>query len=269
MIDVLEPKGWVAGQERDLIVTATLLMLIVVIPVFILTAFIAWKYRAKNSSAKYHPEWDSNKFLEAGWWIVPGLIILVLSVMTWNSSHKLDPFKPLQSTAPPIKIQAVALQWKWLFIYPQQNIASVNEVQFPLQTPVSFEITADAPMNSFWIPRLGGQVYAMSGMKTNLHLIADQAGSFRGSSANISGHGFAGMNFTAVASPPADFEQWVQNARHSSNQLNYAKYDILARPSENNQHAYFSAVQTGLFDAVINKFNLPGQMQGGMNYGNH
>jgi len=172
-IAVLNPQGFIANKERGLIVTITLLMLIVVIPVFALTFAIAWKYREGNTAARYSPEWDHNRWVEAVWWAVPLVLITVISMISWSSSHELDPFRPLRSANPPITIQVVALQWKWLFIYPDQNIATVNFVQFPANTPVDFQITSDAPMNSFWIPQLGGQIYAMAGMSTQLHLMEE------------------------------------------------------------------------------------------------
>lgn len=257
-IAVLSPAGTIAEQERDLIVTATLLMMIIVVPVFIFTFVIAWRFRESNSFAKYEPYWDHNRGIEVLWWIVPLLIITVLSVMAWNSSHQLDPFKPLDSDKKPIAVQVIALEWKWLFIYPDHDIASVNFVQFPHSTPVNFQITADAPMNSFWIPKLGGQIYAMAGMSTMLHLEASAVGTYSGSSANISGKGFAGMKFTAKSSTQADFEQWVKSAKRSLNHLGLSQYNDLAKPSMNNQAAYYSGRETRLFDMVLAKYHAPG-----------
>lgn len=257
-IAVLNPKGLIASQQRDLIVTTTLLMLIVVVPVFILTFVIAWKYREGNKSAKYTPDWDHHPVIEGLWWGIPFAIIAVLAVMAWNSSHELDPFKPLNTNAKPVVIQVIALQWKWLFIYPEQNIASVNFVHFPASTPVNFRITADAPMNSFWIPQLGGQIYAMAGMNTKLHLIADEPGSFNGSSANISGAGFAGMTFTAKASSQADFDSWIEAVKQEAGQLTFDEYEELAQPSKNNPVAYYSNTDSDLFERIIAKYMSPG-----------
>ncbi len=256
-IAVLNPKGLIATQQRDLIITATLLTLIVVIPVFILTFFIAWKYRAGNPKAKYTPDWDHHKGLEFAWWAIPSAIILVLSVITWTSTHELDPYKPIQSTKKAVTIQVVALQWKWLFIYPEQNIATVNYIQFPEDTPINFEITADAPMNSFWIPQLGGQVYAMAGMKTKLHLMAGETGSYHGSSANLSGEGFSGMRFEAKATSGADFDAWVKTTQQSSNALTPASYHELSEPSQNNPVTVYSRSTPGLYDDIIMKFMSP------------
>src|SRR5688572_21939694 len=170
-VAVLEPAGSIAERQRGLIIFASLLSLIVVVPVFALTFYIAWKYRASNKKAKYTPDWDHHTGIEALWWAIPLALITILSVITYKTSHELDPFRPIASDKKPLTVQVVALQWKWLFIYPEQNIASVNFVQFPEDRPVNFQITSDAPMNSFWIPQLGGQMYAMSGMNTKLHLI--------------------------------------------------------------------------------------------------
>ncbi len=256
-IDVLMPKGTIAKQELDLLVTATLLMMVVVIPVFILTITIAWKYRATNTKAKYSPDWDHNRAIETLWWAVPFMLILVISVITWKSSHELDPFKPLASNKPPITIQVVALQWKWLFIYPEQHIASVNLVELPVDTPVNFVITSDAPMNSFWIPQLGGQVYAMSGMSTQLHLMASESGSYHGSSANISGQGYSGMKFIAKASSRHDFDDWVTSAQQSPSVLSKAEYDHLALPSQNNPVSTYTLAQADLYDGVVMKYMKP------------
>lgn len=265
-IAVLNPKGTIASQERNLIVTATLLMLIVVIPVFILTFFIAWKYRAGNKSAKYNPDWDHNRAIEFTWWAIPAAIILVLAAVTWNGTHQLDPFKPLSSTTKSITIQVVALQWKWLFIYPEQNIASLNFVQFPIFTPISFEITADAPMNSFWIPSLAGQVYAMPGMKTNLHLMASEVGSYKGSSANISGRGFSSMKFIAKASLQSDFESWVESVKSSPNYLSLDAYHQLAAPSQDIPVTFYSSTQPDLLDKIVMKFMMPMPREQGREY---
>src|SRR5437868_3793345 len=177
-IPVLQPRGTIGKQEQRLIITALLLSLIVVIPVFVMLFGFAWKYREGNKSARYDPDFDHSRTLESIWWGVPLILISILAVITWRSAHQLDPFKALDSKTPPVAIQAISLRWKWLFIYPQQNIASVNFIQMPVNTPINFEITSDAPMNSFWIPQLGGQIYSMSGMATNLNLEATQPGSY-------------------------------------------------------------------------------------------
>jgi cytochrome o ubiquinol oxidase subunit 2 len=251
---LLSPRGVVAARERRLMITATLLMLIVVIPVYVLTFLIVWRYHESNRHVRYEPDWDGDRRLEFTWWAVPTIIIAILAVVTWNSSHSLDPFKSLDASRPALKIQVVALQWKWLFIYPQQNIASLNFVQFPKDTPVEFNITADAPMNSFWIPQLGGQIYAMSGMSTKLNLQATSYGSFDGSSANISGRGFSSMKFVAKSSSDADFQSWVTSVKKSSDKLSLAAYDDLSHPSENSQVISYAAADPELYNKVLLKF---------------
>lgn len=261
---VLDPKGMIALKERDLIYTATLLMLIIVVPVILLTFFICLKYRASNKDAKYDPYWDHNILAESIWWGFPCVIILALSIITWTSSHELDPYKSIVAAdTKPLKIQVVALQWKWLFIYPEQKIASVNFFQFPEKTPLSFEITADAPMNSFWLPQLGGQIYAMPGMRSELHLIADALGIFRGSSANLSGEGFAGMTFTAKASSEEDFNQWVETVKQSSS-LGKEEYVLLAKPSQYDPVKNYALKDDDLFDQIIMKYMMPAKEDKGL-----
>ena len=195
---VLNPKGTIAEQQLHLIVTASSLMAIIVLPVLALTFGIAWRYRASNQKATYSPDLAGNKWAEAIWWLIPLAIITVLAVIAWSSSHALDPYKPLASDKKPLRVQVVALQWKWLFIYPDQRIASLNFLQFPKDTPVNFEITSDAPMNSFWIPQLGGQVTPWPACRQSCTSWPRKMATM-GLSANISGEGFAGMKFTVQA----------------------------------------------------------------------
>ncbi len=256
-IAVLNPEGVVARKERDLIIFTTLLGMLIVVPVFAMTFGIAWKYREGNKKAKYTPDWDRNIIAETIWWGIPTIIIGVLSVVTWNSSHQLDPFKPLASEAKPINVQVVALESRWLFIYPEQRIATINYLQIPEKTPINFQVTADAAMNSFWIPQLGGQIYAMAGMSTQLHLMADQPGAYRGSSANLSGPRFSGMNFVAKASSLADFRAWVNQAKQSSTPLDMQAYSKLVKTSSDNPVAYYSGGEPELYDKIIGKYTGP------------
>ena len=259
-IAVFDPKGWVAGEQRDLMRTAVLLMLVVVVPVLILAFTFAWKYRAGNAKAKYAPDLDHNTKVTLAQWGIPILVICVLAVVTWNATHALDPSKPLLrqgSGGRALTIQGAALRWKWLFIYPEQNIATVNFVQFPERTPISFELTADAPMNSFWIPQLGGQMYAMEGMVTKLHLMADAPGEFAGSSAEISGKGFAGMKFIAKASSQEYFDAWVASVKQSGQTLDLNAYNELAKPSENNLPTFYASAAENLRDMIVMKFMPP------------
>jgi cytochrome o ubiquinol oxidase subunit 2 len=244
---VLSPKGMIGEKESYLLLLSTAIMLFIVVPVFLLTFWITWKYRESNREAKYEPDWEHSTLAETIWWGVPFIMICVLGVITWQSCHELDPFKPLQSEVKPLRVQVVALQWKWLFIYPDQGIATVNYVQFPEKTPLNFEISADAPMNSFWIPELGGQIYAMSKMKSKLHLIANGIDTYRGFSSNISGKGFSGMTFIAESTAQGDFDTWVENARQSPP----LDYEILAQPSEYVPPATYSLTQEGLLDQIV------------------
>jgi cytochrome o ubiquinol oxidase subunit 2 len=256
-IAMLDPKGTIAEEQKKLLIITTWLMMIVVLPVFILTIAIPWKYRKGNPKAKYAPNWDNSHMAEIIWWSLPFAVVIVLSIITWKSCHDLDPYKPLVSENKPVKVQVVALDWKWLFIYPEFNIATVNYLQFPEKTPVNFDITADAPMNSLWIPELGGQIYAMAGMKTKLHLIANAPGRFNGSSANLSGKGFAGMKFIAEATSAADFAKWIKEVKASSNFLTLEEYNKLAEPSENNPAAFYVLKAENLYEQIVMKYMGP------------
>lgn len=258
---ILNPQGIIANEQRQLMGHVTLLMLLVVIPVFVMTFFISWKYRESNKKAKYSPEWDNNRMAEAIWWLIPLAIIIAISITIWKSSYALDPYRPLESNKKPVKVQVVALNWKWLFIYPEYDIATVNLLEFPENTPINFEITADAPMNSFWIPQLGGQVYAMAGMTTKLHLQSSKTGDFRGSSANISGEGFSGMKFIARSVDQSDFDSWVVSKQKSSQKLTYDEYQKLALPSKDNPPTSYVTADQNLYSKIIDKYMEPGHQQ--------
>lgn len=253
-IPVLNPQGQVGKQELALFVFTIILSLVVVVPVFTLLLVISLKYREKNAHKnKYAPDWDTNKRLEAAWWGIPIAIILVLSVVTWVTSHQLDPMKPLASNVAPLKVQVVALQWKWLFIYPDQQVASVNQLEIPEKTPISFFITSDAPMNAFWIPSLGSQIYAMSGMTSHLQLIADSTGDYEGRSANISGTHFADMHFAVHSVTGDDFAQWVKGAK-SAQELTMASYNQLSQPGVVAQPTMYLLKDDMLFDSIVAKY---------------
>jgi cytochrome o ubiquinol oxidase subunit 2 len=260
-IAVLNPEGMIAFAEKNLLVTAVSLMMIVIIPVFVMLFAFAWWYREGNIKARYVPEWSHNKVLELVWWAIPFVIVVVLAIITWKSTHDLDPYKTLDTGVKPMTIQVVALEWKWLFIYPEQHIATVNLVEIPVGTPIRFEITADAPMNSFWIPKLGGQIYAMPGMNTALGLVANTAGDYPGVSANFSGAGFSGMKFVAEARTQAEFDQWVATVRQSPNKLTLDEYTVLAKQSKNNPATYYGSVADGLFESIMMKFMAPAQKE--------
>lgn len=254
---ILNPQGPIALQERNLMLIATLLSIIVIVPVFAMLFFFSIKYREGNHKATYTPNWGNNTKLEIIWWTIPCVIIAILAVITWKSSHTLDPYRPLSSAKKPLTIQVVALDWKWLFIYPTEHIATVNMIELPVATPIVFDITSDAPMNSFWIPQLSGQIYAMPGMSTQLHLLATNPGEFTGVSANISGKGFAGMTFTVKAVSQQAFDQWVKTVQKSPRQLTQDEYDILAKPSENNPITSFRAPDNTLYTDILMKYLKP------------
>jgi len=251
---LLEPKGQVGMAEKDLIITATLLMLVVVVPVILMTIAFAWKYRASNTKATYLPDWSHSTKIEVAVWGVPLILLIFLGIITYKSTHALDPYRPLESDVKPVTIQVVSLDWKWLFIYPEQGIATVNKIVFPANTPVNFQITSDSVMNSFFIPALGGQIYAMAGMQTKLHLIANEKGEFDGISANYSGEGFTGMKFTATATSQADFDAWVADVKKSPKRLETAEYAALAKPSERNPVELYSSYTPDLFKIIVDKY---------------
>ncbi|MVF10966.1 ubiquinol oxidase subunit II [Ketobacter sp. MCCC 1A13808] len=252
---VLDPKGQVGADEKYLIILSTVLMLLVVIPVILLTLYFAWKYRDGREHEVYMPKWSHSKKIEIVVWFIPILIIAILATITWQSTQALDPYKKLTHEKDHLTIEVVSLNWKWLFIYPDQGIASVNEVVFPTGVPVEFKITSDTTMNSFFIPQLGSQIYSMAGMTTKLHLIADEPGSFEGISANYSGAGFTGMKFKAIATPAqSGFDQWVKQRKACDQVLTPASYQALAEPSKNNVVQYYSQVSEGLFQQVVMKY---------------
>jgi len=258
VIALFDARGQIAAGERTVIITMVLLMLIVVIPMFVFLFAFAWKYRAGNKDAKYDPDKMHGPWKEIILWLIPAALAAALAVITWQSAHALDPFKPIDSPNEPITIQVVALPWKWLFIYPKQNIATVNFIQFPEKTPVHFELTADAPVSSFWIPQLGSQIYAMAAMQTQLDLIASTTGEYVGKDTEINGKGYAGMKFTAKSSSQADFDAWVAQVKAGTDVLNEAAYSVLAEQSENNPAAYYASVEGDMFANIMMKFMAPG-----------
>lgn len=253
-IAFLFPSGWVGREQRDLYLITQLIMLLVVIPVYILTFIFSWRYRAYNNKATYDPDLTDNLGAEIVWWGIPFVLTMVICVMTWFKTYQLDPYKPLESDKKPITVQVIALDWKWLFLYPEEKIATINYLHIPLNVPVRFEITADAPMNSFWIPKLGGQIYAMPGCKTEINLIANSPGEFRGSSANISGAGFAGMTFVTHATLEEDYHKWLEETKKSTRSLTLEEYQKIAKPSEYNRPEFFQLKEADLFNQVLNKF---------------
>lgn len=252
--EVLQTRGSIAHQQRELITFVTVLSLVVIVPVFIMVFVITHRYRADKPRGSYKPHARDNRKLEALWWGIPLLIIAVLSVVIYTSSHRLDPFRPIESDKTPLTIEVVSLQWKWLFIYPEQGIATVNYFQIPEDRPVYFKITADSPMNAFWIPQLGGQIYAMNGMQSELHLMADSPGTYNGRSSNISGEGFSKMAFKAESVSQQRFDDWVTGIKTDRHALTSGAYETLAAPSTEVLVKQYGSIESRLFGSIIMKF---------------
>lgn len=266
---VLNPAGDVARQQGNLVIMSTLLMLIIIVPVMVLTGLFAWRYRAANKEARYEPDWDHSTQLELVIWSAPLLIIICLGALTWVGTHLLDPYRAIAQTAPgkpvsasekPLEVQVVALDWKWLFIYPEQGVATINELALPVDRPVKFRISSSSVMNSFYVPALAGQIYAMPGMETKMHAVLNHTGTYEGFSANYSGAGFSHMRFKVRGLDQAGFDGWVNGVRGSGKGLDRAGYLALEKPSEKEPVRLFAKVDPMLFDAVINMCVDPGKM---------
>ena len=255
-VALTKPEGLIASKQLRLMVFTAVVLLGVALPTLFLFYFFAWKYRESNGTASHDPRAQHGKLLVVSIWTIPCVVVLVLASVMWPATHQLAPQKAIAAGIPPLTIEVVAMRWKWLFIYPEQGIASVNFVQVPVNTPLQFELTADeTPMSSFWIPHLGGQLYAMTGMVNRLNLMADKPGDYMGRSAEINGAGFAGMQFTTRASSAEDFNQWVQNVRLSPNVLDTASYNKLLSPSQNNPVVLYSQADPTLYDTMLMKYS--------------
>lgn len=252
---ILNPKGPIADAERGLLFDAFAVMLIVVVPVIVMAFAFAWRYRASNRAARYEPTWAYSAKVDAVVWLVPALIVIAVGILVWRSTHKLDPYREIASNVPPLDVQVVAQDWKWLFIYPEQGVAVVNQLAIPAGRPISLRITSDTVMNSFYVPALAGQIYAMAGMQTRLQLLADAPGKFVGRNTQYSGGGFSDQFFEVVALSQADFEAWVARAKQAPGRLDAAAYAKLAEKSRLNPIAYYSMVEPKLFDSIITKYN--------------
>lgn len=255
---MLDPKGSIGVAERQLFLDALYIMLMIVVPVVIAAPVLAWWYRASNTRARYLPDWAYSGRLEFIVWLIPILVIMFLSGITWISSHDLDPARPLTSDAKTIEIQVVSLDWKWLFIYPDQGVASVNQLVVPAATPIHFSLTSASVMNTFFIPQLGSMIYTMNGMKTQLHLIADEPGTFHGLSTNYSGDGFSDMAFKVQAVSPAEFSRWVSTAQQSPMRLDAAGYAQLAQQGISAQPFSYKSVEPNLFARILTQELAPG-----------
>lgn len=251
---LFDPKGPIGEQAKNLIILSVALLSIVIIPVLFMAIYFPYKYRKTNDKAEYKPNWEHSTKIEIIVWVVPCLIIAALAVATYITSYSLDPRKSLGKDEDTLTIQVVAMDWKWLFIYPEQQIATVNEIAIPVNKPVEFLITSDTVMNSFFIPRLGSQIYAMAGMENRLNLMASEEGVFRGMSANYSGFGFAGMKFKTHAVNQQGFEDWINKVKESDQVLDVETYQALSEKSKDNPVEYFADVDPLHFKKTIEKY---------------
>jgi cytochrome o ubiquinol oxidase subunit II len=258
-LELMNPKGAIGAQEKQLILIALGLMLLVVIPVIVLTLVFAWRYRESNSRATYAPKWAHSTRIEVVVWSIPCVIVAFLAVLIWGTTHSLDPYRPLESNVAPVNVEVVALDWKWLFIYPDYGVATVNHLAIPVGAPINFRLTSESMMNSFFIPQLGSQIYAMAGMQTQLHLIADEPGTYAGRSSAFSGPGFSDMHFDTVAMPQEQFGAWIRQARNAPVSLDEATYRSLEVPSIKAPATTYASVTPGLFDSIVDRF-MAGRM---------
>jgi cytochrome o ubiquinol oxidase subunit 2 len=248
---VLDPQGPIAAAERLLLINSTAIMLVVVIPVIVATLACAWWYRASNTHATRSLDESYEGRVEFVVWSIPALTVILLGGVIWIGSHQLDPRAPIAGTSDPLRVDVVSLDWKWLFIYPDKGVATVNQLVIPAGTPIQFRLTSATVMNSFFVPQLGSQIYTMGGMTTHLSLLADNPGEFPGFSANYSGAGFAWMQFTVKSVPSADFNAWLDQARASGSALDDAGYAALAQPSKDVPPTTYRSVDAKLFERIV------------------
>lgn len=266
---VLNPAGHVAAQQRDLLVATTVLMLLIVVPVLIAVGWVAWRYRESNQNVSYAPEWQHSTLLELLMWSIPLVIIIAIGALTWIGTHTLDPYHPLtgahhsvplSADKPVLHIEVVSLNWKWLFIYPDYGIATVNELAAPVDVPIKFKLTSQDMMNSFYIPALAGQIYAMAGMQTQLHGLMNKPGTYKGFSANYSGKGFTHMDFEFIAERKPDFEKWIARVKAGGGNLTRTRYQALTKPSIDDPVQYFANYAPKLYSAILNRCVDPQKM---------
>jgi cytochrome o ubiquinol oxidase subunit 2 len=248
---VMSPKGPIGHAEKTILFDATVIMLAVVIPVIVLTLAFAWWFRAGNQKARYLPDWEYSGRIEMIVWAIPALIVLFLGGTAWVGSHDLDPMAPIRSANKPLDVEVISMDWKWLFVYPEQGIATINELTVPVATPVRFRLTSATVMNSFFVPRLGSQIYTMAGMVTQVTLLADEAGTYPGRSVQFSGDGFSDMTFDVHAVSQARFDEWVASAKANGSALDINGYAELLQPSSHDAPREFSSVVPGLFDQAV------------------
>lgn len=254
-IGMLNPKGLIAYQERKLFFDTLALMLIVVLPVIVMSLVFVFHYQVSHRVRDYKPNWSHSYFLETIWWAIPCVIIIILAILTWQKTHELDPYQPIAGHDQPLLVQAIALPWKWIFIYPELNIATVNDLEIPVGRQVEFWITADnAPMSAIFIPQLGSQIYAMAGMRTRLHLVANEIGRYDGMNTQYNGDGFSDMHFTVNVITPEAMQQWTDNMKKTAKPLTDEMYIALLKPSIKDKPQYFAGVNKDLFNHVVNLY---------------
>jgi cytochrome o ubiquinol oxidase subunit 2 len=253
-LPLLDPKGPIGEAQRLLIFTTFALMLIVVVPVFILVFWFSRKYRASNAKASYMPKWAYSAQIDWVIWLVPVAIVIVLAYFSWTGTFRLDPYRQIASEREPLTIEVVSLDWKWLFIYPEQGIAVVNQLVFPVKVPLMFRLTSDSVMTSFFIPQLGSQMYAMAGMQTRLNLMADETGVYTGHNQEFSGRGYADMHFKAIATTPEAFQAWMEKVRQAPDILDADRFAQLRKPTAGSPVTIFSSVEPGLFQRIVSTY---------------
>jgi len=247
---VLDPRGPIASAERMILLNSTTIMLVVVVPVILLTLAFAWWYRASNARASYEPDWSNSGRIEFVVWSIPAMVVLLLAGVAWTGSHDLDPARKLSSDVKPVRIEVVSLDWKWLFIYPDSKVATLNQVTVPAGVPIEFSLTSTNVMNAFWVPQLGTQIYTMPGMTTRLNLLAEHAGDYPGLSSNFSGDGFSDMRFVVHAVPAGAFSSWLGVAQAEGETLDAGTYSQLARTGSDASTKTYAGVEPGLFERI-------------------
>jgi cytochrome o ubiquinol oxidase subunit 2 len=254
----VHPKGIIAKNELALMITNILLMLSIIVPTYIFLFSVIWRYCIKNKNAPYDPDHSHGFAGEVILWALPTIVVIIMAFITWEATYALNPYKPIESDNKPLKIQVIALNWKWLFIYPEQGIATINYIQIPERTPIHFQLTADnSPMNSFWIPQLGGQIYSMAGMTTQLYLMADEIGEYTGRAVEINGEGYADMVFKVKSTSLEEFENWVNQVKKSPKHLDNEAYQQLVKPFIEKSVILFSDVEDNLYHKIVHKYMYP------------
>lgn len=257
---VVHPKGAIAHNELQLIITNILLMLLIILPTYILLFWVVWYYCIKPKHSEYDPNYSVGPVGELMMWLLPSIVVAIMAIVTWDATHKLDPYKPIESDAKPLVVQVVAMDWKWLFIYPDLGIAALNYFHIPERTPIHLKLTADgAPMNSFWVPQLSGQIYSMTGMTTQLYLIANEPGEYVGREVEINGEGYSDMTFLVNSTSQKNFEEWVAQTKKSDHRLTEDFYKQLVQPSIDKSIILFSEVEKDLYQKIIHKYMYPAE----------